>query len=249
MRTKLKVSITLIAVIAASLTTTPSSQATTKTGAKCAKKGIVSNSAGKSFTCVKIGKFLIWGPGYSINKPVPTNSPAPVVTPTPKPTPVATLGSIGAPVPAGSPLKIGDLTYTINTVTFNIDPILCAANSFNTGCKTDDNLAGIVDPASTATWVAVSFNVQNAGTGIASPAGFSTQFDLVLPSGQLLENQDFVFGYPSLLSDVRIIPGGSGTGSVLFQVPKSVTSLKSFLVIRDQGESFTPTDYYFQISW
>jgi len=239
----------LITLLAGTFSVVPSSQAATKTGAKCAKKGIVSNSAGKSFTCIKVGKVLIWSTGNSINKPIPTASPVPLVTPTQKPTPTATLGSIGAPVPAGSPLKIGDLTYSIDNVKFNVDSVLCAANSLNTGCKSDNNLLGIVDPASPTTWVAVNFTVHNAASAIASPAGFSTQFDLVLPSGQLLENQDFVFGYPSMLSDVSIIPGGSGSGAVLFQVPKTVTSLKSFLVIRDSGESFTPTDYYFQISW
>ena len=248
MRTKSKFSYGVLAIMTLALLCAAPSEAVTKTGTKCAKKGLISNSGGKTYTCLKIGNFLIWSPGYSINKPIPSTSTPSKPTSSPKPTPTPTLGSISMPVPASSPLKIGTLTYTIDKVLFNVDSAVCAGNGLNSGCKLDDNFNAVVDPTSTTSWVAVNFTVQNSGADIANPAGFLTGFNLVLSNGQLLENQDFVVGYPRL-SDVRIIPGGSGSGAVMVQVPKSVTSLKSFLVIRDSSHGFSTNDYYFQISW
>jgi hypothetical protein len=50
-------------------------------------------------------------------------------------------------------------------------------------------------------------------------------------------------------SQLQVIPGGSGSGRIFFQVPKAITTLKSLLVIRDSS-SFTSTkDVYFKLEW
>ena len=47
-----------------------------KAGAKCSKVGITQIYAGKKFTCVKSGKYLIWNSGVIIPKPKITASPS-----------------------------------------------------------------------------------------------------------------------------------------------------------------------------
>lgn len=57
---------------------TPNAFAATKSGSSCTKAGIKKISAGKSYTCIKQGKKLVWSKGTAIAvaKPAPTNSPA-----------------------------------------------------------------------------------------------------------------------------------------------------------------------------
>ena len=49
--------------------------ASTKTGAKCGKLGVTSISSGKKYTCVRVGKKLIWDKGVLV--PVVNPSPSP----------------------------------------------------------------------------------------------------------------------------------------------------------------------------
>ena len=51
-------------------------------GAKCSKAGITAVAAGKTFTCVKSGKKLVWNKGIAAKKATPTTTPAPTSTPT-----------------------------------------------------------------------------------------------------------------------------------------------------------------------
>ncbi len=57
---------------------TPNAFAATKSGSSCTKAGIKKISAGKSYTCIKQGKKLVWSKGtvIAVAKPAPTNSPA-----------------------------------------------------------------------------------------------------------------------------------------------------------------------------
>ena len=55
-----------------------------KAGTKCAKVNQKVTYSGKTFTCVKKGKSLVWDAG------VPVAKPTPVVTPSPSPTPAST---------------------------------------------------------------------------------------------------------------------------------------------------------------
>ena len=69
----------------------PNAFAATKSGASCTKAGIKKISAGKSYTCIKQGKKLVWSKGTAIavTKPAPTNSPTAETIATPSATPSA----------------------------------------------------------------------------------------------------------------------------------------------------------------
>jgi len=58
------------------LTPTPNAQAAAKAGAKCSRAGITSIVSGKTFTCIKSGKKLVWNKGVAIqiSNPAPINS-------------------------------------------------------------------------------------------------------------------------------------------------------------------------------
>lgn len=224
----------------------PVSQAATKAGATCKKVGVTSSVGGKKYTCILSGKKLVWNKGAVSTNVIPTGKTP--VTPTPKPTPTAALGSFSLPIPSGTDFQIGKLKYRVNQVKFNVDSVVCAGNYYNGGCTVDSNFRGIVDPASTTTWVAVAFTILNQSADIQS-LRFDTSFYLVLPNGQLLQNTDTVNGYPNRLDNVQLIPGGSGTGDVLFAVPKTAAVLKTMLVLRDSSDFLSTHDYYFEISW
>ena len=267
-----------------------SSQASIKSGSKCAKLGSTSVFDGKTYTCVKKGKTLVWDSGIKVAKsapitkttpipkqvvsqspaaaatptPTPSTSAIPIATPsatptatptptataTPKPSPTGSvlLGSKSKPAAIGSSIKIDDITYAITKVDFNVDAKICAANGQNDGCTVDANQNSIVVPTNTTTWVDVIFNVQNLATVTVNPADSTIDFYLVIPNEPLLQNNDLVFGY-TLLSDLQIDPGGSGEGSVLFQVPKTFKTLKTTLDLRTLDDYGDPVDTYFQVNW
>jgi hypothetical protein len=54
----------------------------TKAGAKCTKVGIKSVVGSKTFTCIKLGKKLVWSKGVLV-KPIPTPTSSPTPTPSP----------------------------------------------------------------------------------------------------------------------------------------------------------------------
>ena len=66
--------------------------AAVKAGATCPKAGKTSVASGKTFTCIKSGKKLLWNKGVVIAKPTTTS---PLLTPSPSPT----------PSPANSPIS------------------------------------------------------------------------------------------------------------------------------------------------
>lgn len=234
------------ALVLTSMTVTES-QAVTKAGGSCSKAGVVSKANGKKYTCVLSGKKLIWNKGNVVTQVIPLSTPSP--TPTPAASSKPKLGSFSLPISSGSQFQIGKLTYSIYQVKFDVNAAVCAGNGFNGGCTYDSNFNSIVDPQAANTWVGVAISVSNQSNEILSPADFNKSFYLVLPNGQLLQSSDFVSGYRPLLSDVQIIPGGSGSGDVLFAVPKTTTSLKTLLVLRDTTQFFSPQDYYFEIHW
>jgi M6 family metalloprotease-like protein len=57
-----------------------SAQAAVKTGATCSKAGVKSVVSGKTFTCIKSGKKLVWSKGVVVAKPVATSTPSPTPT-------------------------------------------------------------------------------------------------------------------------------------------------------------------------
>jgi hypothetical protein len=78
------IQIVIASLLLASLTSP--SFAAVKAGSACSKAGIKSVSAGKTYTCVKSGKKLVWNKGVVIPvaKPAPSASAAPSASPTPK---------------------------------------------------------------------------------------------------------------------------------------------------------------------
>jgi hypothetical protein len=62
-----------------------SATAAVKPGAVCKKKGQVSTSTGKKFTCIKNGKKLTWSYGVTVKKALPAATPTPVPTPVTSP--------------------------------------------------------------------------------------------------------------------------------------------------------------------
>ncbi len=79
------------------------SAVTPKAGAVCSKLGKKQNSAGKTFTCVKKGKKLVWNQGVVIAKPTPITSPSSTVSPSPVPTPAPTVSIAPTPTPELTP--------------------------------------------------------------------------------------------------------------------------------------------------
>lgn len=75
-------------VLLASIPVLPA-QAAVKAGAACSKAGVKSVASGKTFTCVKSGKKLVWSKGVAVTKPSTAANPGATssATPTPTPTP------------------------------------------------------------------------------------------------------------------------------------------------------------------
>jgi hypothetical protein len=71
-----------LAASVASVFLVPNAAAAVKAGATCAKTGIKSVSAGKTYTCVKSGKKLVWNKGVLIPvaKPSQSSTPGPKAT-------------------------------------------------------------------------------------------------------------------------------------------------------------------------
>jgi hypothetical protein len=205
----------------------PSSNAAIKAGSSCTKVNQTSGSGATKMTCKTVKQKLVW-----------------VKTPSSNP-----LGTISNPVPMASSLAVGDFTYRIDSIEFGLDEEICASNSFNGGCTFDDNFDAIVDPNSKFNWAAVKVTAANKSAVIAKPAAlFMKTFSLVLPSGQLLGSEIFAVGDEDF-SQLQIIPGGSGSGRIFFQIPKTIKTLKSLLVIRDSSSFLKTKDFYFTLEW
>jgi hypothetical protein len=78
----------IIAALVVSVLVLPHGSAAIKAGTTCKKAGIKSIEKGRTFTCVKQGKKLVWNKGVVI-KAAPAKVPAPTPTPTPTFTPPA----------------------------------------------------------------------------------------------------------------------------------------------------------------
>lgn len=56
----------------------------------------------KTFTCVKLGKKMVWNKGVVIVKSLPASAPLPAPTPAPEPTVTSTDSSVETPAPAST---------------------------------------------------------------------------------------------------------------------------------------------------
>jgi M6 family metalloprotease-like protein len=79
-----------------------------KPGTTCKKVGQKTIYKGKTYTCVKSGKKLIWNKGVAIktSAPIPNSSPTP--TPTPAPSPTPTPDSTPTPAPTKPEIPLTD---------------------------------------------------------------------------------------------------------------------------------------------
>lgn len=82
---RLRIALICLTLIASSLATTVAANPP-KAGSICTKVGITKNYMGKKFTCVKIGKKLVWNKGVAIK----TVAPVPIESPSPSPAPTST---------------------------------------------------------------------------------------------------------------------------------------------------------------
>ena len=196
-----------------------------KAGQKCSKAGITTGKGASKLTCVKKGKSFAW-----------------------KKTPESALGSAKMPVPMGTKFKISGIEYSITAVNPSADALMCGANSFNEGCKLDDNFKSIVDPNSDTTWLTIEITASNTTNEIIKPGGIEKNFFLVLSNGQLLERTLFAT-FPQNFYDVQAIPGGTGIGQVPFALPKTGASTSNLLVLRDRTNFLKSADYYFEVKW
>ena len=118
----------------------PPASAAVKAGSACTKQGVKQISGGKSFTCVKQGKKLVWNKGVAVKKPaapvvaLPTPSPTPSITPSPT--------SSTTPQPEPSATKI---SFTPWATSFAAEDMVAAALA-----KTSESL-GNVKPSSAYT--------------------------------------------------------------------------------------------------
>jgi hypothetical protein len=105
----LLVAIFLLAPLAPSISATPP-----KAGAICKKLEKTQSYKGKTYTCVKSGKKLVWNRGVTIKSaapmtsitPSPAITPIPTTTPTPTPTPTPSRTSVPAPIPTPTPAGV-----------------------------------------------------------------------------------------------------------------------------------------------
>ena len=64
-----------------------------KAGATCSKAGVISNSGGKKFTCVKSGKKLVWNKGVVMTSSTPSQAPSAAPSGQPEEIPEVSLAS------------------------------------------------------------------------------------------------------------------------------------------------------------
>ena len=119
------------------------SAANPKAGNSCSSIGKKQVHAGKTFTCVKSGKKLVWSKGVSLSIPKTTPSPSPtsstdlpVTTPSPSPSPTPT----NSPTPTPTPMptftdpREQALTYEVSSTAQMADVEICKlktnSNSF-----------------------------------------------------------------------------------------------------------------------
>ncbi len=119
----------LVALIIPMVLVASNSYAAVKAGSSCSKAGIKSVSAGKTYTCVKSGKKLVWNKGVAI----PVAKPAavsPQVTPSPSPS------ATPAPIKTANP-EVVKIDYE---KTFSTDQGYYT--DFSGPCQFDNNLTG-----------------------------------------------------------------------------------------------------------
>ena len=112
-------------------------------GAKCPKLKATQVFKGKTYTCIKSKKKIVWSKGVAI-RPVATPTPAPSITPTPSviptpsvtptPTPTPTPSVTPTPTPTPTPSVTPTPTPTPTKVGYTMDQV--RANNSSASCWT-----------------------------------------------------------------------------------------------------------------
>lgn len=110
------VSVTLILILMIPVSAISVSSAALKAGAVCKTVGQKKVSAGKSFTCLKKGKKLVWSKGVTVSvapKPEASPTPSPVPTPSASPAPTASATPTPIPTPSPTPTVVKNLSSSV----------------------------------------------------------------------------------------------------------------------------------------
>lgn len=227
--------IKILAILAVTtLFLSPLSAQAATVGKSCKKAGQTTGSGAMKLTCKKVSGKLKWASTPATAKPAKA-------TPTPA---APKLGTFSNPVPVGTFETVGDFKFRFDSSINDVTSAVCAANGFNEGCAYDSDLNKIIDPKAVGRWIAITLTVENIGKDIARPTGYATSYELVLPTGKLLDNNST--GIEADLEDVSLIPGGKATGVITFYLDKTVPT-PDLIVLRDRGSFTNSATVYFSV--
>jgi hypothetical protein len=105
----------LVALIVPIVLVASNSYAAVKAGSSCSKAGIKSVSAGKTYTCVKSGKKLVWNKGVA----VPVAKPAPSASSSAVPTAVPSVSSTPPPTAQPAIDEVSKIIYSMRNELLN----------------------------------------------------------------------------------------------------------------------------------
>lgn len=224
----------LAVITVATLFLVPLSAQAATVGKSCKKAGQTVGSGAMKLTCKKVSGKLRWVSTPAAAKPA-KSTPKPVA---PK------LGSFSNPVPVGTFETVGGFKFRFDSSVNDVTAAVCEASGFNEGCAYDSNFDKIIDPKGLGRWLSITVTVENIGQEIARPMGFATSYELVLPTGKLLEENST--GIEADLEDVSLIPGGKSTGVITFYLDKSVAT-PDLIVLRDRASFTNSVTAYFSV--
>ena len=140
----MKKSVRVSAIFVALFLIQPPAIASVKAGSTCAKQGVKQIGAGKSFTCVKQGKKLVWNKGVAVKKPA-----APVVAlPQPSASPVPQPSVEPSPSPATSKISFTPWASTFVAEDM-VEAALAKTSEYLGSVKPSNAYSLTIDPAIT----------------------------------------------------------------------------------------------------
>ena len=154
------------------------------------------------------------------------------------------IASLTNPVKLGQTRSLNSFQYTINSVTYPNDSIICTTSQgFSTGCKTDSEYRGIVDTSSKDSWITLNVSVTNLSSETRY-ANRDLSFYLVLNSGEVIGDL-----YSSLkeVSSLQLIKNGKGEATISFRVPKGQNLNTLILIVRSPWLDYSYQDNHFAL--
>ena len=163
----------------------------------------------------------------------PTATPQPTATPEPTPTPTPSVGTLTNPVPVGEVAVYPN--WDVSVVSFNRDAtsVVAAENPF-------------VDPPDPGyVYAIVGGQGTFTGTGFGSISG-DLRFRLVADSSLVYDEVESWIAKPpdKLGYQPNVLPGGTISGNVMFQVPANDVDSFLLMVLDDTGRSGDTIGYF-----